>query len=91
MRFTGVQYDTSQPALSFSFTGIQVNPSLEPPLFFYHEFIAFTGPTVPTLNGSDVIVAINDTAPEPATWAMIAGALIAVAVYRRRRVSTPLR
>jgi hypothetical protein len=85
VRFTGVQFDTDLPTLTYSFTGIQVNPSLEPAGFVYHEFIAFTGPTVPTLTAGDVVVAINDNAPEPSTWGMMAGALVVMCLYRSRR------
>jgi hypothetical protein len=85
VRFTGVQYDTSLSTLSFSFTGLQVNPSLEPVGFAYHEFEAFTGPTVPTLNSSDVIVAFNDNAPEPGTWLLLGSGMLAAGIWRRGR------
>lgn len=85
VRFTGVQYDSTLSTLTYSFTGIQVNPSLEPAGFVYHEFISFSGPAVPTLTAGDVVVAINDNAPEPATWGMMAGALVVMCLYRSRR------
>ena len=80
-----MQYDSTLPALTYSFTGIQVNPSLEPAGFMYHQFISFSGPSVPVLTNGDVVVAINDNAPEPATSGLIAGALVTVWLYRRLR------
>jgi hypothetical protein len=69
---------------------MQVNPSLQAHGFAYQEFVAFTGPTVPSLNTSNGIVAFNDSAPEPGTWMLLgSGMLVAVGVGRRRLAANP--
>src|SRR5215831_3757498 len=37
--FTGVQYNTTLASVNFDFSGLQVDPSLQPPGFAYQEFV----------------------------------------------------
>jgi hypothetical protein len=56
---------------------MQVNSSLEPPLFSYQEFVAFTGPQVPAFKTSTETVGSNDSAPEPGTWVLMGSGVVA--------------
>jgi hypothetical protein len=86
VRFTGVSYDQNLPAVNFEVSGIEVNPSLSPPSFQYHEDISINGNVSLPLDVPDLRVAVNADSPEPATLPLAMSAACALlAVYRRRR------
>ena len=83
-----VQYDTTQPTLSFELHGVTVNPSLFGPSFVYLEIVSIVGSITPEFSNDPVqTVGRNADAPETSTLLLAVGALAAL-FSRRRRVSS---
>jgi hypothetical protein len=84
IQFTSVLYDPNIPLINFELSGVEVNPSLNPPGYLYLESIGISGSiSVPIQNPT---IGVAQNAPEPTTMPLAAvAAVIGGMIFRRRR------